>query len=294
MSEHFADRLIDAIQATGSAGCVGIDPRPGWDPTDVAPAGGPPWDYAAELIRLASGRVPAVKPQLAFLDDDAPGVRRLGRSAQAQGLLVVADAKRGDIGSTAEAYARTWLAPGSGADALTVNPYLGADALEPFVAEAARAGKGLFVLVRTSNPGARDLQELELRTGERVFERVARLVDDLGRAHVGACGFSCVGAVVGATAPPEQVARLRELMPRALFLMPGLGAQGGDLRGVARALDRRGLGVLAPSSRGTAYPWRGKGDAGDVPAPPDWRARVTAAIDALNADLARARGSGRA
>jgi orotidine-5'-phosphate decarboxylase len=121
-----------------------------------------------------------------------------------------------------------------------------------------------------------------------VWERVARIVDEIGRPHTGASGYSCVGAVVGATVPRDVVARLRELMPRAIFLMPGLGAQGGDTASVKAALDARGLGVLAPSSRGLAYPWRGKGD-GAFTAPDDWRSRIAAAIDSLDRDLAKAR-----
>lgn len=285
MSAHFSDRLEEVVSRTGSIACVGLDPRPGWEPREHSRESDARVAYSLALVDAVKGKAAAVKPQLAFLDDDFAAAAALATRASPE-LLVVADAKRGDIGSTAEAYAARWLGPAAPFDALTVNPYLGGDSLAPFVDAAARSGKGLFVLVKTSNPGGADLQDLELRSGERVYERVARLVDDLGRAHAGANGLSCVGAVVGATAPPALVARLRELMPRAWFLMPGLGAQGGEVASVAAALDRRGLGVLAPSSRSLAYPWRGP-SGGD--APPDWRARVLAALDRLNVDLEAAR-----
>lgn len=135
------------------------------------------------------------------------------------------------------------MGPDSPFDALTINPYLGRDALEPFVEAAAANGRGLFVLVKTSNPGAGDLQDLRVEgTGERVCEHVARLVDAIGADHVGASGRSLVGAVVGLTAPADLVGRLRELMPRAFFLLPGYGAQGGDPATLAAAKDAEGAG----------------------------------------------------
>ena len=271
---HFADRLSARCAALGPL-CAGLDPRSGRLPAGLDAAA-----WGVETARLLAPRVAAIKPQLAFFGDAWDGPRAIAPVARGEGCLVIADAKRGDIGSTAAAYAQELLGPESPFDALTVNPYLGRDALEPFVATAAEHGRGLFVLVKTSNPGAGDLQDLRVAdSGERVCEHVARLVDALGADHVGASGRSLVGAVVGLTAPTDLVRRLRALMPRAFFLLPGYGAQGGDPATLAAALDERGGGVLVSASRSLTLPWEG-------PAPGDWRDRVTSALDAMQADLA--------
>jgi orotidine-5'-phosphate decarboxylase len=173
-------------------------------------------------------------------------------------LLVIADAKRGDIDVTAAAYAQAFLGEtptpygrvaGVGADALTVNPLLGIDALEPFVAAARPRSRGLFVLVRTSNPGASDLQERPLADGGAVSERIAALVAELGSGAVGKAGLADVGAVVGATAP-DRLAALRERMPHASFLLPGVGAQGGQVQDLAAAFAPGPAGGLISASRG--------------------------------------------
>jgi orotidine-5'-phosphate decarboxylase len=198
----------------------------------------------------------AVKPQVACFERlGARGWEALQATAEharAAGLLVIADAKRGDIDISAQRYAEAFLASGGlEADALTVSPYLGADSLEPFAAAARGAGAGLFVLVRTSNPGAADLQDLELADGGRVWERAAGLVDALGTAG-DASGLSEVGAVVGATAP-EHLARARELMPRAVFLLPGIGAQGGRVEDLAPAFAPGRAAGLVTSSRSIVF-----------------------------------------
>ncbi len=186
---------------------------------------------------------------------------RVAAYARERGLLVIADAKRGDIDVSAAAYAQAFFGEtatpfgqvgGLGADAMTVNPLLGVDSLKPFV-EAARArGSGLFVLVRTSNPGARDVQELELADGRHVSERLAMIVAELGAEAVGQAGLADVGAVVGATAPARLEA-LRELMPRASFLLPGIGAQGGSVQDLAAAFAAGPAGGLVSSSRSIVY-----------------------------------------
>lgn len=257
--------------------CAGVDPR-----ADQLPPGQDAAAWGAAVGELLGGRVAVVKPQLAFFADAWEGPEAAARAAAAGGALAIADCKRGDIGSTAAAYAARVLGPASPFAAATVNPYLGLDSLEPWVEVAAAHGRGLFVLVRTSNPGAADLQGLRLEGGERVWERVARLVARLGAPHVGRSGRSLVGAVVGLTAPPAEVRRLRELMPEAPFLMPGYGAQGGSLASYAAALDARGGGVLVSASRSLTAPWSGA-------APVDWTERVLAALDATRADLAAAR-----
>ena len=234
-----------------------------------------PRDEAAYAILAGFGRavvdavaehVPAVKLQSAFYELlGVPGLRALletVRIARAAGLLVIVDAKRGDIASTAAAYAEAFLGeldwrgetrPTIGADAATVSPYLGADSLEPWVDACRRHGKGIFVLARTSNHGAADLQGLGLAGGGTVDERVASMVDQLGEGLVGAAGYSSVGAVVGATFPAD-AARLRRLMPRAIFLLPGYGAQGGGAEGLAACFDRDGLGAVVSASRSVTYP----------------------------------------
>jgi len=271
---HFGDRLAERIEERGPV-CAGVDPRP-----ERLPAGLDASGWGEEVAGLLGERVAALKPQLAFFGDDWTGPTRLAQAAGPLGALTIADCKRGDIGSTATAYAERLLGPGSPFDALTLNPYLGRDALEPFVSAAVAAGKGLFVLVRTSNPGFADLQGLVTGGGgERVFERTARLVHELGAGCVGARGLSSVGAVVGLTAPVADVRRLRELMPRAPFLMPGYGAQGGDPAVLEAARTDAGPGALVNASRSLTLPWEG-------PAPADWRDRILAALETMRKDLA--------
>jgi orotidine-5'-phosphate decarboxylase len=252
---------------------LGLDPDPArlWqEAVEAAPAAGAPAERAAAaieahcaaLIEAAGPACVAAKPQVACFERlGAPGWAALAATierAKQAGLLVIADAKRGDIDVTARAYGQAFFGgtptpfgavPGLRADALTVNPYLGADTIAP-LAEAARAiGAGLFVLVRTSNPGAGDLQDRELAGGGTVAERIARLVDALGAEADGP--LADIGAVTGATVP-EQLARLRELMPRAPFLLPGIGAQGGRVEDVAPAFAPGRAGGLVTASRSIA------------------------------------------
>ena len=203
----------------------------------------------------------AVKPQLARFEALGPGgwevLRAVIAHAHGHGLLVIADGKRGDIDVTANAYAASLMGgmdspfghlAGLGADLVTVNPLMGRDALEPFVTEARACGAGLLVLVRTSNPGAADLEDLELAGGGTVWERIARLVEDLGRAGVGPSGLSDVGAVMGATVP-WHLERARELMGQAVFLLPGIGAQGGRVEELQAAFRPGPAGGLISASR---------------------------------------------
>ena len=252
----FRDRLAAAVSERRSSIVLGLDP----DPARLWPEAGEGADaervvrHCAALIAAAGPACVAIKPQVACFERlGAPGweaLHRIAREARAAGLLVLADAKRGDIGVTARFYAEGLLgpAPGLDADALTVNPYMGEDTLEPFVA----TGRGIFVLVRTSNPGAADLQDARLEDGDRVWERVARLVDRLG-----------ANAVVGAT-EPAHLARARELMPRATFLLPGVGAQGGRVEDLAPAFAPGPHGGLVTASRSIA---RAHEAAGGEPAP---------------------------
>ena len=215
------------------------------------------------LIDQAGPACVAVKPQLACFERlGAPGWRALEETcaaAREAGLLVVADGKRGDVPVTAAVYGQALVGatptpwgevPGLGADAFTANPLLGTDALEPLVAAAVAAGAGVFVLVRTSNPGAADVQDLPAPDAP-LHERLARLVDELGDRLLGEGGSSGMGAVVGAT-EPEHLARLRELMPRAIFLLPGVGAQGGQPELLGAAFAAGPASALVPVSRGIA------------------------------------------
>lgn len=268
MAGRFADRLETLVAERESQIVLGLDPDPVrvWpEALEAAPPDGDPAVRAAEvvvahcsaLIAAAGPACVAVKPQVACFERlGAPGwgaLERVAGAARAAGLLVLADAKRGDIDVSAAAYAQAFLGDvptpfGSitsvDADAMTVNPYLGADSLEPFAA----AGRGVFVLVRTSNPGAADIQDAQLADGGTVWEHVARIVDRVGR---GPGPLSDVGAVVGATRP-EHLARARELMPRSTFLLPGVGAQGGRVEDLAPAFAPGRSGGLVTASRSIA------------------------------------------
>lgn len=294
---HFADRLAAAVRTKGSAVCVGIDPRIGSLPSEFRSAKDTPAAHAeavtawgVALIEVVAPLVPIVKPQLAFFECfGAPGFRAyhdIVLAAQERGVLVIADAKRGDIGSTALAYAEAHFDT-VGADALTVNPYLGRDSLDPFLPYA-KKGKGIYVLVKTSNPGSADLQDLDAG-GEPLYRRVARMVHELGGepSQCGDSGWSAVGAVVGAT-HPRQLAELREAMPRTPLLIPGYGAQGGSAADCAAGFGRNRASAVINSSRGITFAFRSGehatkyGDAG-------WRDSVRAAVIEMRDALESAR-----
>lgn len=276
---HFADRVLDAIDRTASYLVVGLDPDLASMPPDLAdpPATLAEAAEAAELMCRAlvdgvTGIVPMVKPQSAFFEQfGAAGLAALERViayARGAGLLVLEDAKRGDIGSTMNAYATTLLGrqtlrddevPVQDVDAVTLSPYLGPESLEPMLAAARRYEKGVFVLVRTSNPGSGALQLLETAAGKPLFAHVAKMVDELAAADVGEAGYSSVGAVCGLTFP-EDAATLRELMPRSLFLVPGLGPQGGSAADFPLFLDADGRGAVVAAARRVASGWRARPD----------------------------------
>lgn len=216
--------------------------------------------HCAAAIDAAGPACVAVKLQLACFERlGAPGwaaLEAVRDDARAAGLLVIADAKRGDVPVTAKAYAQALVGStptpfgpvgGFAADALTANPLLGRDSLDPLIDAARAGGAGVFVLVNTSNPGASDLQDLDTQ-GAPLYERLAQMVDAAGQGHVGDCGLSLVGAVTGATRP-ERLARLRGLMPRAIFLLPGVGAQGGAPAALAPAFTPHPAAGLVTASR---------------------------------------------
>ncbi|HUA11207.1 MAG TPA: orotidine-5'-phosphate decarboxylase [Solirubrobacteraceae bacterium] len=285
----FGDDLAARVERRRSQLVLGLDPSPAglWesdgDPVQALRL------HCAALIEAAGPACVAVKPQLACFELFGAGGRTvLGdvvQLAHDRDLLVIADGKRGDIDVTADAYARslfggadtpTGRLPGLGVDAATVNPLLGKDAIAPFIANARAAGAAVLLLVRTSNPGAADIQDLELAEGGTVWERLARIAAGAGADGTGASGLADVGAVVGATAPAA-LERARELMPAAPFLLPGVGAQGGRVEDVAAAFKPGRAGGLVSASRSIADAHR---SAGGEPA--------TAARDAAEALRERA------
>ena len=264
--EGFGERLSRAVRRAGNPVVVGLDPRinqlpagmlDGGAATDFSRAAAAFEQFCREIIDVVSSLVPVVKPQAAFFEQlGPPGMVALANViayARQMGLLVILDGKRNDIGSTAEAYADGWLGSQSpwGSDALTVSPYLGRDSLSPFVDVAHSRTAGVFVLVKTSNPGGGLIQDLEA-AGRSVYRHVAALVESLNQGAAGESGYGHVGAVVGATYP-EQLAELREAMPHTWILVPGYGAQGGTAADVAGAFDSRGLGGIVNSSRGIIF-----------------------------------------
>jgi orotidine-5'-phosphate decarboxylase len=261
----FAERLNERIKATNSRVCLGIDPRPAehplthpkrfeGDPAQIAKA---TVFYFQAIIAATVEVVACYKLQAAFFEAmGIPGMIAMAQllaDIKARGVPVILDAKRGDIGTTADAYGQAYLADGVfGADALTVSPYLGSDGVEPLLDYAVAGGRGLFVLVKTSNPSSVELQDALTEDGRTVYECVADLVESWGEHHLGVSGYSPVGAVVGATYPAE-LAALRERMPHSLLLVPGYGAQGAHAGDVVAAFDGEGLGAVVNSSRGLSY-----------------------------------------
>ena len=266
MTIPFPDQLAAAVRRCQNPVLVGLDPRAELLPPGIRPTGHSPGPeeladayqrFCRGVIDVVAPLVAIVKPQAAFFEQlGSPGMAALAeiiRYARQMGLLVLLDGKRNDIGSTATAYAEGFLGRQSpwGADALTVSPYLGDDSLQPFVDVAVRQQAGVFVLVKTSNPGGRMLQDL-VADGRPLYRHVAEYVEQLAASTAGACGYGVVGAVVGATYP-EQLAELRTEMPHAWFLVPGYGSQGGTAADVAAAFDAQGGGAVINNSRGIIF-----------------------------------------
>jgi orotidine-5'-phosphate decarboxylase len=289
----FGDRLAEAIERKRTQLVVGLDPRPDLLPVELAGDAHLGRDRAAEACgRFCRGIVDAVapyavavKPQLAFFEALGPeGMRafeEVCRYARQAGLIVIADGKRGDIGSTARAYAAAYLEGRPPlADALTVNPYLGRDSLEPLLGACRRHGAGLFCLVKTSNE-AGEVQDLKLSDGRPVWQHVARLVAEWGEELVGDRGLSSLGAVVGAT-HPRAVAEARRLLPQSVLLLPGVGAQGATPADVARAFTSGPASALVAASRSVMYAFRSADE--------DWRATAAAEAARLKSEIWAASG----
>jgi orotidine-5'-phosphate decarboxylase len=302
VSEAFGDRLIHRVRELGHPLCVGLDPHLAKLPPLFRQGAMAPGDpetaeavlsFCLAMLDRVEGRVAAVKPQSAFFEQLGPvGVAVLGSvmsEARRRGLLVILDAKRGDIGSTAEGYAAAYLAKDAPlrADALTVNPYLGMDTLEPFAAAAQEAGAGLFVLVKTSNPGSADLQDLPA-PARPLYEHVAESLSPLAERLTGPeTGWSSLGVVVGAPWP-EPSQRIRQLLPRSPFLVPGYGAQGGGVHeafaGFVEGPDASSEGGLINSSRAILFP-----PTANVSDAPTWERAIdtalTSTIEELSGDV---------
>lgn len=308
--ETFSERLAAAIVAKKTPVLVGLDPRWGMLPEVFTKrAGGNPSDaevaeaygeFCRAIVDIAAPLVPAVKPQAAFFEQYGPeGMKTLAglvRYAQEKGLVVILDGKRNDIGSTASAYAAGMLGRGASpwsADALTVSPYLGDDSIAPFIETARKKGAGVFILVKTSNPGGKTFQDL-VADGKPVYRHVAEWVEgasqnDMAEVPTGA-NYSSIGAVVGATWP-RQLEELRSVMKSTWLLVPGYGSQGGGAADVAGAFDGNGLGAVINNSRGIIFAHRSPDFARFGEA--EWEKAVEAAIVRMADALADATSAGK-
>lgn len=289
---NFADRLAAAVERKRSQLVVGLDPRLDVLPMELrgeavlgrAAAASAVARFCKGIMDAVGPYVVAVKPQSAFFEAlGSDGIRALEEVcdyARSTALLVLLDAKRGDIGSTARAYAEAFLEPRDGgaplADAITASPYLGHDSVEPFLAACRRHGAGVFFLVRTSNAGAADVQDLTLSDGRPLWQYLAELVHEWGQPLVGEGGLSSVGAVVGATYP-RAVSEARRLMPQTPILLPGVGAQGATPADVARAFTSGPASALVTASRSVIYAFRDTEE--------DWRAAAAAEAERLAAQV---------
>ena len=291
MTLHFADRLQQAIEIKGSPVCVGLDPRferlprcfqencnPGVEGKLEAVSA-----FCYQLLDVIAETIAVVKPQIACFEIfKGPGMSLyfdLVRRAKELGLIVIGDIKRGDIGTSAQAYAQGHMTGPDSPDAVTVNGYFGTDGLKPFIDIAREQGKGLFALVRTSNPSAVEVQDFVDSTGKKFYQTMAENVARLGGAEelIGLSGLSCVGAVVGATYP-EEAAELRKVMDQQVFLVPGYGAQGGTAADCKASFRPDGTGAIVNASRSVIY---AHANAPDI----DWKLAVAQAATAFAEDL---------
>ena len=304
MIDHFADRLLGAIERKGSPICVGIDPvyemlpdavagsAATREPHDVEACVDAIYAFTTKVLAVIRPHVPCVKFQSAYFEkylwEGVQAYYELIHEAKEMGFLVIGDVKRGDIGATSEAYAAAHLSEiefngideAATPDAITVSPFLGMDSVEPFVNVARETGKGLFVLVRTSNPGSADLQDAKTIDGRTFSEMLADKLQPVAEAPgmIGRSGYSSLGAVVGAT-QPHTMASLRQRLPKSIFLLPGYGTQGATAE-MTRAAFEDGKGAVVSASRSILYAHRSR------PGAP-WEDAVASAVVAMKQDLAR-------
>ena len=264
------DNLIDKIKEKNNPTVIGLDPRYEMIPKCITQKYAPTLEGASKAIiefnkRLIDATydiIPAVKPQIAFYEmlgiEGMKAFKETCEYAKQKEMLVIADIKRGDIGSTAEGYSNAFLGKtkiGNKAESIfdvefvTLNPYMGIDSIKPFIEDCKKYNKGIFVLIKTSNPSSGDIQDVKMENGEELYTKVAKLVENWGEELRGEYGYSSVGGVVGATYP-EQIESLRKIAPHTFFLIPGYGAQGGKANDIAKAFDSNGIGGIVNSSRG--------------------------------------------
>jgi orotidine-5'-phosphate decarboxylase len=294
---NFADRIAESVERKRTQLVVGLDPSLDLLPVELrgeavlgrAAAASAVARFCKGIVDAVGPYVVAVKPQSAFFEvlgaDGARALEEVCEYARSTGLLVIVDAKRGDIGSTARAYASAFLEPRDGseplADAVTASPFLGHDSCEPFIAACRRHGAGVFFLVRTSNAGASEIQDAVLSDGRPLCQYVAGLVHEWGQPLVGEHGLSSIAAVVGAT-HPRAVSTARKLMPQTLLLLPGVGAQGATPADVARAFTSGPASALVTASRSIIYAHRGTEE--------DWRVAAGSAAERLAGQVWAAAG----
>ncbi len=284
--KNFSDELVRAIARFDNPTVMGLDPKLEYIPEFIIEhaeslfpdepekaAAKALWLFNKALIDAVHDIIPAIKVQFAYYElYGQQAIKTLAltiKYAQSKGMIVIADAKRNDIGSTATAYAQSIIGETPillgetkemfGADAVTVNAYLGIDGVKPFIDVAKEKGRGLFCLVRTSNPSAGDLQDLALEDGRKVYEAVADKVEEWGKDLIGEEGFSSVGAVCGATYPDQAVA-LRAIMPHAFILVPGYGAQGAGADEAVASFTKDGKGSIVNASRSLMCAWQKRDD----------------------------------
>ncbi|MGN1297530.1 MAG: orotidine-5'-phosphate decarboxylase [Clostridia bacterium] len=263
------DKLIDKIKETNNPTVIGLDPRYEILPKCVANkypktlegVSKAILEYNKALIDATYDIIPAIKPQIAFYEmfgiAGMEAFKETCKYAKEKGMIIIADIKRGDIGSTAQGYSNAYLGKtkiGDKEEAIfdvefvTVNPYMGTDCVRPFIEDCKKYNKGIFILVKTSNPSSGELQDVKLENGEEVYKKVADLVEDWGEELRGKYGYSSIAAVVGATYP-KQLEELRKIAPHTYFLIPGYGAQGGKAKDIALGFDKDGLGGIINASR---------------------------------------------
>lgn len=280
---NFCQELNQKILDKNSRLCVGLDPRLEWIPKKIKnqavkklgksleAVGEAIYVYNCEVVDIIEPYVSVIKPQIAFYEQyGIEGIRAFAKTiqyAKEKGLLVIADAKRGDIDSTAQAYAKAFLGKAEffgrneaifDSDALTVNPYMGEDSLLPFIESCKQDKKGIFVLIKTSNPGSKDLQNLKV-DGDEVYKHVAKIVARHSFPNQFSPDYSNIGAVVGATFPQE-AKEIRQILPNSIFLVPGIGTQGGDFENIKNFFNDDGLGAIINSSREVVFPERSDDD----------------------------------
>jgi orotidine-5'-phosphate decarboxylase len=263
------DRLIDKIKETNNPTVIGLDPRyeilpkciVNKYPKTLEGASKAIIEYNKALIDATCDIIPAIKPQIAFYEmfgiAGMEAFKETCKYAKEKGMIVIADIKRGDIGSTAQGYSNAYLGKTKVGDKeeaifdvefVTVNPYMGTDCVKPFIEDCKKYNKGIFILVKTSNPSSGELQDAKLESGEEVYKRVAELVEHWGEELRGEYGYSSIAAVVGATYP-KQLEELRKIASHTYFLIPGYGAQGGKAKDIALGFDKNGLGGIINASR---------------------------------------------